>query len=314
MAAQKPANQGPQQVYRGTVKQVNSGDSVVIRSLPNKEGKSLEKQVYLSYLNAPRLGRRVNLSSPDSTVENDEPYAFEAREYLRKKVLGRDVCFVKENTTQSNLDRGQLFLGRDTTTGENVADGLVSAGLVEVRRAKTASEEETRLVALEENARSHGVGKWSKDPEQNHVRNVKYTIDNPKSFVESFHRKPVDAIVEYVRDGSTVRLLLLPTYHHITLQFSGIKSPGFKREGEREVPEPFAEEAKQYVESRMLQSDVQVVLEGVANQSSGILVGTLLHPKGNISEFLLRDGLAKCVDWSMSVVSVGPEKYRSAER
>lgn len=85
--------------------------------------------------------------------------------------------------------------------------------------------------------------------------------------------------MEYVRDGSTLRLLLLPSYHQITLQLSGLKSPGFKREADgSETPEAFAEEAKQYVESRLLQRDVKVILEGVANQSNGILLGSILHP------------------------------------
>ncbi len=114
-----------------------------------------------------------------------------------------------------------------------------------------------------------------------------------------------------------------------------MKCPGFKREGDSETPEPFAEEAKQFVEARLLHRDVQVILEGVANQSSGILLGTVQHPvsfreldfldffisilydffkNGNISEFLLREGLAKCVDWSMGVVTAGPEKYRASEK
>jgi staphylococcal nuclease domain-containing protein 1 len=86
------------------------------------------------------------------------------------------------------------------------------------------------------------------------------------------------AIVEYVRDGSTLRLLLLPSYFYVTIQLAGLKCPVFKREAENEVAEPFAEEAKQFVETRILQRDVQVILEGVANQNSGILLGTILHP------------------------------------
>ena len=81
-----------------------------------------------------------------------------------------------------------------------------------------------------------------------------------------------------MRDGSTLRVLLLPSYHNITLQLSGLKCPGFKREGDSEVAEPFAEEAKQFVETRLLQRDIKVILEGVANQSNGILLGTVLHP------------------------------------
>lgn len=74
-------------------------------------------------------------------------------------------------------------------------------------------------------------------------------------------------------------MLLLPNYNLITVQLSGLKSPGFKRETDgTETPEAFAEEAKQYVESRLLQRDIKVILEGVANQSNGILLGTILHP------------------------------------
>ena len=36
--------------------------------------------------------------------------------------------------------------------------------------------------------------------------------------------------------------------------------------------------------------------------------------KGSIAELLLREGLAKCLDWSIGMVSAGPEPYRKAER
>jgi hypothetical protein len=39
-------------------------------------------------------------------------------------------------------------------------------------------------------------------------------------------------------------------------------------------------------------------------------VGTIVHPMGNIAEALLKEGLAKVVDWSLACVSTGPEKYR----
>lgn len=50
----------------------------------------------------------------------------------------------------------------------------------------------------------------------------------------------------------------------------------------------------------------------VSNNQS--FVGTLIHPAGNISEVLLQSGLAHIVDWSISTVTGGPEKYRAAER
>ncbi len=86
----------------------------------------------------------------------------------------------------------------------------------------------------------------------------------------------LSAIIEHVRDGCTVRAFILPTFHHVTIMMSGIKCPMFKMdETAKQVAEAFAEEAKYYTESRLLQRDVQIVLEGVSNQ---FLLGSILHP------------------------------------
>ena len=84
------------------------------------------------------------------------------------------------------------------------------------------------------------------------------------------------AIIEHVRDGSVVRALLLPGHHLVTVMLSGIKCPTFRRETDgSETPEPFAAEAKFFTESRLLQRDVQIILESCHNQN---LLGTILHP------------------------------------
>lgn len=88
------------------------------------------------------------------------------------------------------------------------------------------------------------------------------------------------------------------------------QTPGV-RVGSEGKPEEFGEEAKYFVEIRLLQRDVKVVLEGAANQN---IIGSVFHPAGNIAEFLLREGLAKCMDWSMGLVKNGAEKLRDAER
>ena len=43
----------------------------------------------------------------------------------------------------------------------------------------------------------------------------------------------------------------------------------------KQTPEPFAEEAKFFSESRLLNREVKIVLEGVSNQN---ILGTVLHP------------------------------------
>jgi staphylococcal nuclease domain-containing protein 1 len=104
----------------------------------------------------------------------------------------------------------------------------------------------------------------------------------------------------------------------VTLFLSGIKAPNCKRdnvpEDQQVASEPFGDEAKFFVESRLLQRGVKVILEGLAQSGGQNFVGSVQHPAGNIAEFLLANGLAKCVDWSITMTSSGPAPLRNAEK
>ncbi|KAG1953286.1 staphylococcal nuclease domain-containing protein 1 [Pimephales promelas] len=300
------------QLQRGIVKMVLSGCAVIVRGQP-RGGPPPERQINLSNIRAGALARRAVQAQPDTKDTPDEPWAFQAREFLRKKVIGKEVCFTVENKTPQGREYGMVYLGKDTS-GENIAESLVAEGLAAVRREgiRGNNPEQARLCDLEDQARSVKKGLWSEGGGSHTVRDLKYTIENPRNFVDSLHQKPVNAIIEHVRDGCMVRALLLPDHYLVTVMLSGVKCPTFKREADgSEVPEPFAAEAKFFTESRLLQRDVQIILESCPNQ---VILGTILHPNGNITELLLKEGFARCVDWSMAVYTQGAEKLRAAER
>ena len=52
------------------------------------------------------------------------------------------------------------------------------------------------------------------------------------------------AVVERVRDGSTMQLLLLPSFHTVTVLLSGIKCPIYRKDvpDQPDLIEPFAAE------------------------------------------------------------------------
>lgn len=83
------------------------------------------------------------------------------------------------------------------------------------------------------------------------------------------------------------------------------------RVGSEDKVEEYSEQAKYFVESRLLQRDVKIILESVSNQN---FTGSVIHPRGNIAEFLLKEGLAKIVEWSIAQVSGGSALLRAAER
>lgn len=296
------------QPKRGIVKQVLSGDAVIIRGTAGAPPP--EKQVGFSSIKAPKLARRAVSNAPET---KDEPYAWEAREFLRKKLIGEEVWFTTEKSPNSNRVYGTVFVGKDFNTAENMTEALINEGLVTVRNEGRNNAEVARFIELEDAAKAAGKGQWGENASK-HVRDIKWAVEDPRNFVDKFNGKPVKAIIEHVRDGSTVRAFLLPDFHHITLMISGIRCPGFKLEDgkpDMNIKVPYAEEARYFVEIRLLQREVDIVLESVNNSN---FVGTIQHPKGNIAEALLREGFTKCVDWSMAFMKSGADKLRAAER
>ncbi|XP_016068815.1 PREDICTED: staphylococcal nuclease domain-containing protein 1 [Miniopterus natalensis] len=298
-------------VQRGIVKMVLSGCAIIVRGQP-RGGPPPERQINLSNIRTGNLARRAAVAQPDAKDTPDEAWAFPAREFLRKKLIGKEVCFTIENKTPQGREYGMIYLGKDTN-GENIAESLVAEGLATRREGMRANNpEQNRLSECEEQAKAAKKGMWSDGNGSHTIRDLKYTIENPRHFVDSHHQKPVNAIIEHVRDGSVVRALLLPDHYLVTVMLSGIKCPTFRREADgSETPEPFAAEAKFFTESRLLQRDVQIILESCHNQN---ILGTILHPNGNITELLLKEGFARCVDWSIAVYTRGAEKLRAAER
>lgn len=117
-----------------------------------------------------------------------------------------------------------LCVFTDASSGENVIEALVSEGLVTVRQEGIrGSTELARLAELESAAKAAGKGKWASSGLQEYVRDIKWVSENPRQLVDKFKGKPVQAVVEHVRDGSTIRAFLLPDFYHITLMVSGIR-------------------------------------------------------------------------------------------
>ena len=170
------------------------------------------------------------------------------------------------------------------------------------------------LVGLARQAEEQQLGMWSpqaggSDP----VRSVNWagTFD-PNVLLEELKSKPQDAIIEQIATGSMLRVMLLPSFHQITVMLSGIQCPSIRRgEDGNEDAAPFAREARFFVETRLLHREVKVKLDGV--DKSGALFGSVLHPMGNMSIELVKVGLARVVDWSVGYCDFAKE-LRTAER
>ncbi|CAI8619265.1 unnamed protein product [Vicia faba] len=329
--------------YKGRVKAVPSGDCLVVVAVSTpKPGQTLpERTITLSSLIAPRLARRGGV---------DEPFAWECREFLRKLCIGKEVAFrVDYNVPSINRDFGSVFLGN-----QNVAMLVVSGGWAKTREQGQQRGEVSpylaELLRLEEQAKQEGLGRWTKTPgaAEASIRNLPPSaIGDPSNLdamglLSANKGRPMEGIVEQVRDGSTIRVYLLPEFQFVQVFVAGIQAPQM---GKRVAPEsvvepevkavetnggvsgeprasltvsqrlavstsaetvadPFALEAKFFTEMRVLNRDVRIVLEGVDKFSN--LIGSVYYPDGesakDLALELVENGFAKYVEWSANMM------------
>lgn len=291
--------------FVGNVKSVLSGDTLVLTS-PNNP--SAERTVSLAYVTAPHMRR-----------EGDEPFAFQSRDYLRNLVVGKPVqCTVLYTIPTSGRDFGTAKL----KDGTDLPDELVKAGWLKVREDAGRKEESEELLerleklrALEAAAKAENRGLWSGT---SGVIEVQNDLGSP-DFMKEWKGKTVDGIVERVLSGDRllVRLLLSDRKHvqPMTL-LAGIRTPSTERvqpsTGTTQPAEEHGNEAKAFVESRLLQRQVKVEIVGASPQ--GQLVANVIHPRGNIAEFLLQEGLARCNDFHSTMLGDKMAALRAAER
>ena len=160
------------------------GGSVVIRGQP-RGGPPPERILALSEVDAPRMARRPQVGK-DS--EPDQPFAWEAREFMRKILVGKPVLgWVSHSAGVSNREYGKILYGNvtDPEKAEDITVKLVSEGLAKVRD----SCQDDKLKAAQEAAKSAEKGVWSADASKR-VRNITWEVDNPRQLVDRMAGKP----------------------------------------------------------------------------------------------------------------------------
>ncbi|BBN01059.1 staphylococcal nuclease domain-containing protein 1 [Marchantia polymorpha subsp. ruderalis] len=228
---------------KGTVKAVPSGDSLLIMGNV-KGGPPPEKTITLASLIAPKLARRDG---------KDESWAWDSREYLRKKCIGKEVTFKVDYVVSSiNREFGTVLLD-----GQNVAYDVVAQGWAKVRPQGGQANEVsatyiTELEQRETKAREEELGIWNKTPgaAEAAVRDLPPSAVgdggnfDAMGFLEANKGKPLPAIVEAVRDGSALRVYLLPEFQYVQVYVAGIQAPSMGRRAPAGEVQPVAEAAR----------------------------------------------------------------------
>ena len=266
----------------GFVRGVFSGDCVEL-------GPSLapslaaRQRFYLAYLQAPHMG---------SNQREEEPFAFEAREFLRKRLITQKVSY-KFEYEHNNRPFVTLYHNAENINQLLLAQGL--ARLMSKRKEFAASTYNDPYTLAAADAENKGLGVYaSGEARLAGQRKVTYSLDesfDAAGFVKAAIKagKPAGAIIEHVFPNGSAYQLYVPFFKvQVKVNLAYIFPPLAKKN-----EEAIALKACAFSYARLLHRTVGLKVEGL--DRNGSVVGRLLHPAGDIAEELLKQGFAKVV-------------------
>ncbi|GJQ13291.1 hypothetical protein GpartN1_g5082.t1 [Galdieria partita] len=322
---------------QGVVKEVVSGDTLVITGKAARSGPPPEVRLSLSSLTAPRFSTKAKSTKQESdepepleeethqTYVELEPYAWESREALRELTIGKPVIF-RIDYKADNVG-GRLFGSVYLTDKRSISHIMVSSGLVKVRRPPPSSNEKRatdfdELVKLEEKAKEEKIGLHSNSPSHQVIRVTRQPFGR-EGLPKGVH---IFGLVDQVLNGSTFRIFVPENleeakvsfrsekgyYRLVLVVLPGVQSPGFKMESysteTKLVPQPFALNARLFSEHRLLNRVVRLDVVGF-DKNETIVGEVFLVSDGTeggvdehyIGEELLRVGLARTNNWGLEL-------------
>lgn len=295
--------------YQARVVEVLGPDVLLVAPLGSEAD---ERRVCLSAVRAPRPGY-------ERRGEAGEPWAYEAKEWMRRAAIGKKVRVQPEYVRrleareavaaapgaasaparpEAERTYAALFVGE-----KNLAAGLIGAGLAQVNAHARGEEVSAHLELLhdaERAAREKKVGMHSGKPPAGQPWGAGQDLSLPankaraQAFLPALQRDSrVRATVLHVVHGARVKCLVPREGCVIGFSLAGVRCPATAR---RDVPgsasEPYAEEALAFTKGALLQRDIEIEVEGLDKNGTFLGAAYLPETKGSLGVALLEAGLA----------------------
>jgi staphylococcal nuclease domain-containing protein 1 len=235
----------------------------------------------------------------------DIPWLYEAREFLRKKLIGKSVKCTLDYVSPARDNFPEKLCYTVSVGGQNVAEALVSKGLATVIRYRQDDDQRSSkyddLMAAETQASKQQKGVFAKkDIPVHRINDLTVAPDSSRikhQYLPSWQRAlRTEAIVEFVASGSRFRLYIPKESCLVTFLLAGISCPRSARPGTDKQPattaEPYGDEAYNYVKDRILQQDISVHIDTVDKAGTSVIGWLWLENNVNLSVALVEEGLA----------------------
>jgi staphylococcal nuclease domain-containing protein 1 len=191
---------------------------------------------------------------------------FEAREFMRKKLIGQNVHVIVDYIQPASEDANgytypEKICGTITIGGVNVAEALVSKGLATVVKYKAGDDQRSShfddLLSAEDKAKKSAKGMHStKNQATRRIADLSGDVSKSKQFLPFLQRAGrMQAVVEFVASGSRFRVYIPRETCVITFLLAGISCPRAGRVmpgGISVEAEPWGDEAMAYVKEMII--------------------------------------------------------------
>lgn len=248
---------------------------------------------------------------------NQAPFGAEAKEFLRKRLIGKHVKVHIDATRPAQEDFEAREMATITYSNKNVALMLVENGWASVIRHRRDDDDRSpvydELLAAEEAAQKDRKGMWgSKPPSAKSYVDASENLKTAKIQLSFLQRqKKIPAVVDFVKSGSRFTILIPRESVKLTLVLAGIRAPRAAR-NESEKGEPFGQEALDFANRRCNQRDVEVDIDNT--DKVGGFIGTLYVNRENFAKALLEEGLAQVHAYSAEQTGNANELFAAEKR
>lgn len=273
--------------FQARITEINSGDSVSFL----KEGAKEDKKVFFASIKAPILGRKN---------QDNEPWAWEAIEFVRKAIIGKKVKIEMEYKREFEIKDGpnkgttrEMEFATIFHNGKNISVQLLEKGFANLRLSKYAEENSKHfedLIKAEKKSIGQKVGLHNKKP----ARQYKYidTSINTKA-AKTIERNlmqsgQLDAVVDYCFSGQKYKLRIDSENVIIGFGLQGAKCPQPDKNS-KEIT-AISNTAKDYATGQLHQRDVKIVVRHM--DKKGNFYGQLWNNSGLFTTSLLQKGFA----------------------
>ncbi|KAK1924792.1 transcription factor [Papiliotrema laurentii] len=263
--------------------------------------------------------RRLQFASvrgPRGTEPKQAYWANEAKEFLRKRLIGKTVHVRIDYVKPKDGE----YEERECVTvtygnNNNIAEQLIEKGLATVLRHRRDDEDRSseidKLIIAEQSAAAEGRGLHStKDVSLPRIVDASESGSRASQYLPSWKRAGKHpAVVDFVSAGSRFKLLLPKENAKITFVLAGIRAPRTARSA-NEKSEPFGQESLRFA-SRYMQRDVEIVFDSTDKQ--GGFIGAMYANGVNVAVELVREGLASVHSYTAESLPFGRELAAAEE-